>query len=117
MRQVQLREVLGKKVLDPSGETVGHLEEVEADRGRDSCAVRAYIVEHRGLLDRLSGWALTSSMRQVFERNSQDKPYRVPWDQMDMADPGHPRTLLPKSELPRVNEDPLEPRRSTLRDT
>lgn len=107
MRQVQLREILGRKVLDPYGETVGHLEEIEADRGEKECVIRAYIVEHHGLLDRVSSWALTSSMQRALQRRSEDKPYRVPWDQMDMSDPRRPRTLLPKTELPRVGEDPL----------
>lgn len=107
MRKVQLREMLGTKVHDPDGVPIGHLEEVEVERGETECVVTAYIVEHRGLLDRVSSWALTSGMQKALERRSQNRPYRIPWDQMDMSDPRHPVSLIPKSDLPHVGEDPL----------
>ena len=109
MRRIQLREILGKKVTDPNGVAVGHLEEVEAERGEKECVIQAYIVEHRGLLDRVSSWALTSSMQKALQRNREKRPFRLPWDQMDLADPHHPRVLIPKGDLPRVGEDPLSP--------
>ena len=107
MMQIQLREMLGVKVLDLNGITIGHLEEIEAERGETECVIRAYIVEHRGILDRVSSWALTSSMQKALERRSSSRPYRIPWDMMDMSDPTRPRCLIPKEELPRVGEDPL----------
>ena len=102
MRQLRLLEILGRKVVDSEGVTLGHLEEIEMERGAESCPVQAYLVEHRGLLDRMSSWTLTSSMQKALSRRSSKKPYRVPWDEMDLSDPRHPRTLVPKSALRRV---------------
>jgi len=100
MKELQLREMLGVKVVDSEGEHIGRLEEIEAERGDEICEIRAYIVEHRGLLDRISSWALTSSIQDRLSRKSQ--PYRVSWDQMDLSDPQRPRTLVPKELLHRV---------------
>ncbi|HEX6575485.1 MAG TPA: hypothetical protein VF042_10995 [Gemmatimonadaceae bacterium] len=99
MREIELREMLGVKVVDAGGAHIGRLEEIELERGKDSCAIVAYIVEHRGLLDRVSGWALTASLQAKLSKRSKSRPYRVGWDQMDLSDPSHPRVLVPKELL------------------
>jgi sporulation protein YlmC with PRC-barrel domain len=100
MREVQLREILGAAVVDSTGEHIGRLEEIEAENGYEFCEIKSYIVEHRGLLDRVSTWALTAPMRKRMSGKS--RPYRVPWNQMDLSDPRHPRTLVPKESLEKV---------------
>jgi sporulation protein YlmC with PRC-barrel domain len=102
MRRIELREMLGVKVYDSEGEHIGRLEEVEAERGDDACAIVSYIVEHRGLLDRVSSWALTSRMREKLARRISSRPYRVGWNQMDLSDPRRPRTLVPRALLERA---------------
>ena len=99
MRELQLRTMLGAKVVDSEGAHIGRLEEIEAERGEDSCAINSYIVEHRGLLDWVSSWALPSSMQKRLARIQRARPYRVWWNQMDLSDPQHPRTLVPKELL------------------
>lgn len=102
MRRVELREMLGSKVFDSEGKPIGHLEEIEADRGDDYCVVTSYIIEHRGLLDRVSTWTLSASLQSRLARRASSQPYRVAWDQMDISDPRHPRTLVPKELLRRA---------------
>jgi sporulation protein YlmC with PRC-barrel domain len=102
MKRVQLIEMLGRKVVDSEGVTLGHLEEIELERGAENCLVQAYLVEHRGILDRMSTWTLTSSMQNALSKRSSSKPFRVPWHELDLSDPRHPRTLVPKSSLRRV---------------
>lgn len=99
---MQIREILGVKVVDANGTGIGRLEEIEATRGDDVCAIEAYIVEHRGLLDRVSSWALTSSLRDKFPLGESSRPYRIAWDEMDLSDPRHPRALVPRESLRRV---------------
>ena len=100
MREVQLRELLGVIVVDSTGERIGKLEEIEAENGYEYCEIKSYIIAHRGLLDRVSSWALTADLQSKLSGKS--RPYRVPWDQMDLSDPRHPRTLLPKALLEQV---------------
>src|SRR5215211_4905296 len=96
MSDLELRRILGATVIDSEGVKIGRLEEIEAEKGGDACTVVSYIVEHRGLLDRMSTWAVTSSMQKKLSRRASSRPYRVGWDQMDLSDPRHPRTLVPK---------------------
>jgi sporulation protein YlmC with PRC-barrel domain len=100
MSEIQLREILGKAVVDSEGRHIGKLEEIEAGNGYEFCEIKSYIVEHRGILDRISSWALTPGLRKKLDGLS--RPYRVPWEQMDLSDPAHPRTLVTKEALGKV---------------
>lgn len=102
MRELQLKTILGARVVDSEGHHIGRLEEIIADRGDEACEINSYIVEHRGIFDRMSTWALTSSLRS---RMSKKQPYRVGWNQMDLSDPHRPRTLVPKELLERTVRD------------
>jgi sporulation protein YlmC with PRC-barrel domain len=102
MRELHMYEFLGRKVHDADGKYAGALEEVEVERGDEFCAVKNYLVQHRGLIDRITAWALTQSIRKAIPVREKSKPYRVPWDKMDLTDPQHPRITVPQSELQRV---------------
>ena len=102
MRRIEMREMLGSKVFDSAGKPIGHLEEIEAERGDDYCVVKFYIVEHRGLLDRVSSWTLTASLQSKLARRPSSQPYRVAWNEIDLSDPRRPRTLVPKTMLKRA---------------
>jgi sporulation protein YlmC with PRC-barrel domain len=102
MKEIQLHEILGAKVVDANGVHIGRLEEIEATRGEESCLIDAYIVEHRGPLDRVSSWALTSAVRDRLPKGESSRPYRIGWDEMDLSDPRHPRARLPRESLRRV---------------
>jgi sporulation protein YlmC with PRC-barrel domain len=101
MKELQLRDILGVRVVDSEGEHIGRLEEIEAERGDEFCEVVAYIVEHRGILDRISSWVVTSGLQKRLRGHS--RPYRVAWNQIDLTDPHHPRTLVPKELLERMS--------------
>ena len=101
MREIHLFEILGRKVLDADGKYAGRLEEIEAERGNDACLIKSYLVERRSLLDRLQSWAITQNVRKAIPVREKSRPYRVPWDKMDLTDPAHPRILVPQSQLKR----------------
>jgi sporulation protein YlmC with PRC-barrel domain len=102
VREIQLYQLLGKKVVDANGEYTGRLEEIEAERGDEVCLINNYLVEHRGILDRIMTWAIAQPVQHVIPIREKSKPYRVPWDQLDISDPDHPRITVPQSELRRV---------------
>jgi sporulation protein YlmC with PRC-barrel domain len=102
MRELRLFEILDRKVVDSEGKYAGRVEEIEAERGDDVSLIKSYLVVHRGLLDRIQTWALAGSIRKSIPVREKSTPYRVPWDQMDMSDPDHPRILVPQSELSRA---------------
>jgi sporulation protein YlmC with PRC-barrel domain len=102
MKELQLFQILGKKVVDANGKYAGRLEEIEAERGDDVCVIKNYLVEHRALLDRLQSWMLAAPIQKSIRVREKSRPYRVPWDKMDLTDPRHPRIIVAQSELTRV---------------
>jgi sporulation protein YlmC with PRC-barrel domain len=107
VKELQLLEILGKKVVDCEGRYAGRLEEIEAERGENESLIESYFVVHRGLIDRIQTWALAAPIQKSIPVREKSRPYRVPWDQMDMSDPEHPRILVPQSELSRVRSGSL----------
>jgi sporulation protein YlmC with PRC-barrel domain len=108
MKELQLFEFLGNKVLDADGKYAGRIEEIEVERGDEVCAVKSYLVERRGVLDRLQTWVFAAPIQKSIPVREKSKPYRVPWDKMDLSDPRHPRILVPQSELSRIRPTKAE---------
>jgi sporulation protein YlmC with PRC-barrel domain len=102
VKELHLYETLGRKVRDANGEYAGRLEEIEVERGEESCLVMSYLVQHRGLRSRITAWALSDSLQKAIPTSEKSLPYRVPWDLMDLSEPEHPRITVPKAELKRA---------------
>jgi hypothetical protein len=87
MKTVHFELVLGKMVRDSEGVKVGRLFGAHAELEGEDCVVREYELGAAALLSRLGipAWR---------------KPVRVPWDQLDLSDPEHPRLRCRRDELP-----------------
>src|SRR5512141_3136063 len=105
VKELHLYETLGRKVMDANGEYAGRLEELEVERGDESCLVTNYLVQHRGLISRITQWALSNSLQKVIPISEKSLPYRVPWELMDLSDPERPRITVTKSELRRARSE------------
>lgn len=105
MKELHLYETLGRKVHDANGEYAGRLEELEVERGDESCLVMNYLVQRRGLVSRITAWALSDSLQKAIPTSEKSLPYRVPWELMDLSDPEHPRITVPQKELKRARSE------------
>ena len=105
MKELHLYETLGRKVYDANDKYAGRLEEIEVERGDESCLVTNYLVQHRGLMSRITQWAVSDSLRKTIPVSEKSLPYRVPWDLMDLSDPEHPRITVAQSELRRARTE------------
>lgn len=91
--------LLGRKVRDVNGEKVGRIEEFVVEAGDNACLVEAYLVGASAVIDRLSAWSLVRPIRKFLRGHSVISSYRVPWEEMDLSDPEHPRLKVRRSEL------------------
>jgi hypothetical protein len=93
-REVHVERLIGRKVVDPDGRSVGRLEEVRIERQGAELVVTEYLIGERALLERLS-------IRALFARESGigGAGWRAWWHQLDLADPLHPRLTCPLDEL------------------
>jgi len=93
--------LLGRKVRDAEGKTVGRIEEIRVERKDNVLSVEAYLIGASALVDRLSAWTLVRPIKGLLKNRHIYSLYDVPWQDMDLTDPTHPvlrtteRDLLP----------------------
>jgi hypothetical protein len=96
-KTIRLQALVGELVRDVNGERVGRIRSVQAERVGDECLVRDYELGGEALLSRLG----ISALRLVGWRRG-GEPLCVPWDQLDVSDPEHPRLRCTKEELEKM---------------
>jgi sporulation protein YlmC with PRC-barrel domain len=96
--EVNAELLIGRKVCDANGEKVGRIEEFRVKRDDKTCLVEGYLVGASAMIDRLSAWTLIRPINKAL-RGRVFSVYEVPWEQMDLSDPEHPKLRIPKSEL------------------
>lgn len=101
-REVQVHDLIGRRVCDPSGASVGRIEEIRAQREVNECYAMEFLVGEFGLFERLAGGALWRSVLRRLPGTYHG--YRIAWDQLDLSDPKHPRTTVPRSALTRSDD-------------
>lgn len=93
-KKVHLELLLGKLVRDPDDVKVGRILSVHAEIQGTECVVREYDLGAAALMENLG-----ISILRVAHGILGKEPLRVPWDQMDLSDPEHPRLRCPVDRL------------------
>ncbi len=88
MAEIHLELLIGRRVVDANGNTVGHIEEIVARRTRNECVIEEFHTGSGSGLERLLGHALGFRWAH--------KPHVIKWDQLDLTDPLHPRLVGPR---------------------
>lgn len=96
-RLLHLERLHGRKVLDVEGVVAGSIHSVKAERVGKECLVREFLLGPAALLYRL-GLSAAGLVGLAWGSG----PLRVPWEQLDLADPEHPRLRCTLDELKRL---------------
>jgi hypothetical protein len=104
IRECRVELLLGRMVRDTDGAKVGRIEDIVAGTLEGEFVVKEYLVGEYGLLSRMDILAERSAIRLVTWmlekfRGERSEGFAVRWDQLDLSDPGHPRTTVTKAEL------------------
>jgi sporulation protein YlmC with PRC-barrel domain len=97
--ELNIEHLLGRKVCDVDGNEVGRIEEFRVERDGKACLVEAYLIGASAVIQRLSAWTLVRPINRFLHGRSFYSIYRVPWQDMDLSDPHHPRLRISKREL------------------
>lgn len=103
-RELALERLLGRRVHDADGASLGCVEDVVAEHEGDALVVRAWLVGTHALAERLGGGRLAHAVARLLTRDRGYERFVVPWDAMDLRDPDHPRATRPRAELARLAE-------------
>jgi len=101
-RRVRLHRLLNHKVVDSAGKPAGRVEEVRAVVRDGQCLVEEYLLGRGGLLQRLSIADLSLAAVRLLGGRSSHGGKHVPWHQMDLTDPDHPRLRCTMEELEKM---------------
>jgi len=97
--EINVELLLGTKVRDVDGEEVGRIEEFRVERDDKSCVVEAYLIGASAVIQRLSAWTLVRPIERLLNTRKIYTVYRIPWEDMDLSDPTHPRLRTAKRDL------------------
>jgi sporulation protein YlmC with PRC-barrel domain len=88
MTRFRVDDLLGRRVRDANGRSIGRINEVRADEVGGELLILEYHLGTAAILERVG----LSLMRLAGLPGSRD-PVKVPWNRMDVSDPRKPRLL------------------------
>ena len=97
--EVNVELLIGTKVRDVDGNGIGRIEEIRVERDEKACLVEAYLIGASALIERLSAWTLARPIGRFLLSRNLYSLYRVPWQDMDLSDPRHPRLRIAERDL------------------
>ncbi len=83
-QEIQLQHLLGKRVRDVSGRTIGRIEEVRAENVNGEIVVSDFLLGPKAWLQRISASGLLPF-------GGKRRMRKIPWSQLDFADPSRPK--------------------------
>jgi hypothetical protein len=96
-REIRIEDLLGARVRDAGGRTVGRIEEIRAVPDGDGLVVTHYLLGPTGWRARLSLRGLSLRLRAL-RGAGRSRLHRVPWQALDVSDPRRPVLRLNASE-------------------
>lgn len=100
--EIQAELLVETKVCDVDGKDVGRIEEFRVRRDETSCLVESYLIGASALVARLGAWTLVRPIRKFLKSRDLYSIYEVPWQDMDLSDPKHPRLRIARLDLRHV---------------
>lgn len=98
-KELHLEQLIGRGVFTRAGTTVGHIEEIRAERDGEDWVIQEYLLGSYALLERLSPGRISSGLRRVLGWRSAKRPFIIKWDKLDFSDATKPRLLCSMEEL------------------
>ena len=95
--EAHVEHLLGRRVRDVDGAIIGRLEEIHVENIDGDEVVTEYHIGRAALIERMGAFITQLPFFRYipFAR----KGYRVPWDQLDLADPLQPRVTVTRAAL------------------
>ena len=102
MPEIQLELLLNKRVRDAAGKPAGRIEEIRAKQEDGEWVLSEYLVGRYGWCERMAVWPLIRSLLRRLPWPDVGVGFRIPWNQLDLAEPAAPRLRCLREELPRL---------------
>lgn len=104
--ELHVEHLLGRRVVDVDGRSVGRLEELHAELVDGELVVTEFHIGTGAFVERIAGFLRQMPFLRALPRAGRE--FRVRWRDIDLADPSRPVVRLRRHEL---REAPLEEHR------
>jgi hypothetical protein len=98
--------LLGREVRDSRNQVLGRISDICAGDEDGEIVVRYYLVGPAHGTYRVSLASILLEVLRLFRLPIGRRSYLVPWNEMDLSDPAHPRVVIRKSELRAADRGP-----------
>jgi sporulation protein YlmC with PRC-barrel domain len=98
---IKIELLVGTKVHDVDGVSVGRIEEIRVEYQKDVLLVEAYLIGVSALIERLSARTLVRPIRRLLRTRHIYSVYEIPWQEMDLTDPKRPVLRVAQRDLRR----------------
>ncbi|HEY8832699.1 MAG TPA: hypothetical protein VIM21_09305 [Gemmatimonadaceae bacterium] len=99
---IRVQLLVGTKVHDVDGRSVGRIEEIRVVRQEKALLVDAFLIGSSALIERLSARILVRPIRRLLHSRHIYSVYEVPWQEMDLSDPERPVLKIAQRDLRRA---------------
>ena len=96
---IRIQLLVGTKVYDVDGNSVGRIEEIRVKREEKALLVESYLIGASALIERLSARTLVRPIGRLLRARHIYSVYEVPWQEMDLTDPKRPVLKVASSDL------------------
>ena len=100
-RELHVESLIGRTLHDVDGHKVGRIEELVVELLGTEWSVVEVHVGVGALLERIVELSTLLPSRGALRRRLA-KRYQIPWQQMDLRDPDHPRSFVRRDALKRL---------------
>ena len=101
-KRIHLEMLLGRKVIDIDGKSVGRIEEFLAEERDGEMVITEFHLGRQALWERLSIAGLAYSALLPLGARKGHATHKVPWHKMDLSDPKHPKLRGRKADVEEV---------------
>ena len=106
LREAHVEHLLGRRVRDIDGHVVGRLEELRVEIVDGEYVVTEFHIGGAAVVERIAAFITQLPFFTLIPHAR--KGYRIPWTQLDLSDPRHPRVRVHRAELQRMSIEPGE---------
>jgi sporulation protein YlmC with PRC-barrel domain len=99
---IKIQLLVGTKVYDVDGNSVGRIEEIRVKREEKALLVESYLIGASALIERLSARTLVRPIGRLLRARHLYSVYEVPWQEMDLTDPQRPVLKIAQHDLRRA---------------
>ena len=96
---IHLEDLVGRKILDPSGQCAGRIEEVIVRRKDGKYLVAEIHLGRRALIERLSITGISMFFASSLGAHRHPASHKAKWEQVDLSDPRRPKLKCDIKEL------------------